>query len=298
MFANMKHALRFWIGFAIVLIVAIAGFAIVIQAAVTWGATPTEASRRLPGDDLIADSLVNWDNAITIHAPIEQVWPWVAQLGDTRAGYYSYTFIEKGVMLAIGTSGAELNRYYNNADRIHPDWQNPAIGQGMIIDALKIHSYEPNHYLLANTNDGSGFVWNWGWYLEAIDAQTTRLQVRSRLQVPPAARSPFITVVFSAGGFIMEQNMIQGIAQRAEGAGEPANVETFEIILWLAALGAGLWCAYSFVFGRGELKALGLGLLVVAALFVLTYVQPDLWIRAIMDVALWAGAVLVTRPRS
>ena len=190
------------------------------------------------------------------------MWPWIAQIGDTRAGYYSYTFIEKGVMLLIGTNGLPLGAYYNNADRIHAEWQNPAIGQGMIVDMLKVKSFEPNRYLLASMTDPSGFAWNWGWYLEAVDAQTTRLHVRSRLQVPAEARNPLITVVFSAGGFIMEQNMIQGIAQRAEGAGEPANIEIYEIMLWLAALGAGLLSAISFI-ARGDVRALGLGLVAV-----------------------------------
>ncbi len=296
MFTNMKRGFRFLIGFAIVLVVAITGFAIIIQAATTWGATPAEVAQSLPGDEFITSSLVNWDNAITIHAPIAQVWPWIAQMGDRRAGYYSYTFIEKGVMLLLGTNGVPLSEFYTNADTIHPEWQNPPSGQGMIVDLLKVKSYTPNQYLLGHAEDGSGFVWNWGWYLEAIDAQTTRLHVRSRLQVPEAARSPIITIFFSAGGFIMEQNMIQGIAQRAEGAGEPANIEIYEIVLWLVALGAGLLSAITFV-GRGDARALGLGLVTVVVLFILTYVQPAIVVRVVLDLALWAGAILVARAK-
>jgi hypothetical protein len=294
-FTKMKRWQRFGIGLGLVLVVAVIGFAVVIGAAVTWGATAAEATQALPGDEAITDSYINWDNAKTIHAPVEQVWPWIAQMGDTRAGYYSYTFIEKGVMQILGTGGLPLEAFYNNADRIHPEWQNPAIGQGMIVDMLKVKSFQPNRYLLASMTDPSGFAWNWGWYLEAVDAQTTRLHVRSRLQVPADARNPLITVVFSAGGFIMEQNMIQGIAQRAEGAGEPANIEVYEIALWVAALGAGLLAAYSFVFGRGDGRALGLGLMAVGVLFVLTYVQPDLVVRAVLDLVLWGGVMVVTR---
>jgi hypothetical protein len=295
MFTKMNRWQRFGIGFILVLIVLVAGFAIVIKAAESWSATPAEVSMPLPGFEGITDSYVNWDNAITIHAPIEQVWPWIIQMGDTRAGYYSYTFIEKGVMQLLPAAGADLSQYYINADRIHPEWQNPPIGQGLIVDVLKVKSFEPNHYLLGST-DSPDITWGWGWYLEKMDAVTTRLHVRSRLQVPAAAKNPVITIAFSAGGFVMEQNMIQGIAQRAEGAGEPANVETYEIILWLAALAAGLVCAWTFI-RRGAAGAIGMGLAAVAMLFVLTYVQPALLIRLAIDVLLWAGAVLVMRKK-
>ncbi len=49
MFTNMKRGFRFLIGFAIVLVVAITGFAIIIQAATTWGATPLRWLRACQG---------------------------------------------------------------------------------------------------------------------------------------------------------------------------------------------------------------------------------------------------------
>jgi hypothetical protein len=287
MFSKWNRWQRFGFGFVVVLVVLAAGFAGVIQAAVSWGATPAEVTAALPGDQIAPDAYVSWDNSLTIQAPVEQVWPWIIQMGDTRAGYYSYAFIEKALMRVMGLSAAEVEGYYNNADRIHPEWQNPALGQGLIVDMLKIKSFEPNRNMVGGTDPGD-FNWNWSWHLQPIDARTTRLHVRSRLQVPEAARSPLVTIAFSAGGFIMEQNMIQGIRQRAEGEGEPAQIEAIEIALWLAALAAGLTCAGIFVFGRGQTSALLAGLAAVALLFVLTYVQPAIWLRLLIDLALWA----------
>jgi hypothetical protein len=287
MFTKMNRLQRFGIGFGIVLVMLIAGFLIVIQAANTWGATPAEVAKSLPGDEFASDPYVSWDNAVTIHAPLAQVWPWIAQIGDDRAGYYSYMFIEKAVTQLL-MPGTDVSTYYNNADRIHSEWQNPPLGKTMIADLLKLKAYEPNRYLLSNVIDGE-FVWDWGWFLEAVDADNTRLHVRMRLQVPAEAQNPLVTFIMSAGGFIMEQNMIQGITQRAEGGGEPANIETIEIILWLAALLAGLVAAGAFVFGRGETKSLGVGLIVVVMLFVMTYVQPAIWLRVVSDLAMWAG---------
>jgi hypothetical protein len=288
MFSKMNRWQRFGIGFALVLLVLVIGFAVVIQAAVTWGSTPEEVNSALPGDEIAREAYVSWDNSVTISAPVEQVWQWVIQMGDKRGGYYSYTFIEKALMQLMGTSAEELKEYYVNADRIHPEWQKPALGTGLIVDLLKIKEYQPNRYLIGGTDPGD-FGWNWSWHLQPVDAGSTRLHVRSRLQVPAEARSPVVTIAFSAGGFVMEQNMIQGIRQRAEGEGEPANIEAIEIFLWVAALAAGLTAAGFFVFGRGEIKALLVGLGAVVMIFVLTYVQPAIWMRAAIDLGLWAA---------
>jgi hypothetical protein len=292
MFSKMRRWQRFSIGFAIVLVVLVIGFLSVIQAAITWGATPEEVSAALPGDDIAPNAYVSWDNSVTIHAPVEQVWQWIIQMGDKRAGFYSYTFIEKAFMQVAGIKGDELKDYYNNADRIHPEWQKPALGEGLIMDTLTIKTYETNRDLVGAT-EKDDFRWNWSWHLQPIDSATTRLHVRTRLQVPANAQSPLVTFAFSAGGFVMEQNMIQGIRQRAEGEGEPANIETFEIIIWLAALAAGLACAATFVFGYGENKALLVGLTAVILIFVLTYVQPAVGLRVAIDLALWGATIWV-----
>ena len=31
---------------------------------------------------------------MTIQAPVEQAWPWLAQLGQDRGGFYSYEWLE------------------------------------------------------------------------------------------------------------------------------------------------------------------------------------------------------------
>ena len=98
--------------------------------------------------------------------------------------------------------------------------------------------------------------------------------------------------VFNVGGFVMMQNMMQGIQQRAEGVGELPYIETVEIMLWFAAFLAGLVTAVLFVVKRDwRLPAL---ITVASAIVVLilTIVQPAIWVRLVMDVALWAGVVL------
>ena len=60
----------------------------------TWGATPEEVSRQLPGDDLVQRPTFNATRAISIAAPPEAVWPWLVQVGTTRAGWYSYDLLD------------------------------------------------------------------------------------------------------------------------------------------------------------------------------------------------------------
>jgi hypothetical protein len=59
-----------------------------------WGSTAAEINRTLPGDEIYPDAAVKWNHAVTINANPEAVWPWIAQVGDVRGGFYSYTFIE------------------------------------------------------------------------------------------------------------------------------------------------------------------------------------------------------------
>ncbi|HET7399854.1 MAG TPA: hypothetical protein VFJ94_15155 [Intrasporangium sp.] len=60
----------------------------------TWGATPHEVSRVMPGDDLVAHPTLNATRAITIAAPPEDIWPWLVQVGVNRAGWYSYDVLD------------------------------------------------------------------------------------------------------------------------------------------------------------------------------------------------------------
>ena len=46
------------------------------------------------------------------------LWPWLAQLGQDRGGFYSYQWLEN-------LAGCQME----NADRIRPKWQHRALGE-------------------------------------------------------------------------------------------------------------------------------------------------------------------------
>src|SRR3712207_6784619 len=60
-----------------------------------WGTTDEEVTRVLPGDDFVPTPTFTSTRAITIHAPPTAVWPWLVQIGNHRAGWYSYDWIER-----------------------------------------------------------------------------------------------------------------------------------------------------------------------------------------------------------
>lgn len=72
---------------------------------------------RLPGDELVADPVVQATQAVWINAAPSAVWPWLLQIGQDRAGIYSYRLLEK----LVGLRG-------HNGDRVHPEWQQLAVG--------------------------------------------------------------------------------------------------------------------------------------------------------------------------
>jgi hypothetical protein len=83
-------------------------------------ASAAEVTRRLPGDELIANPSGAVTHAITIRAARGGVWPWLVQMGAGRAGWYSYDRIDNGG--------------HPSADRILPQFQ--TVTNGMIFPAL------------------------------------------------------------------------------------------------------------------------------------------------------------------
>ena len=61
-----------------------------------WGTSLGESQRRLDGDDYVPEPNFQATNAINIDAPVEAVWPWLAQMGRERSGYYVYDMINNG----------------------------------------------------------------------------------------------------------------------------------------------------------------------------------------------------------
>ncbi len=78
-----------------------------------WGLDPADAERPLAGDDLVVTPGIVDTRSLVIDAPPADVWPWLAQLGFGRGGWYSYD---------------RMDMAGSSADRILPEFQDLAPG--------------------------------------------------------------------------------------------------------------------------------------------------------------------------
>src|ERR1043165_7876130 len=85
-----------------------------------WGATDQEARERLPGDEFTPHVSGQATHAITIEAPVSEVWPWIVQVGQDKGGFYSYSWLEK-------LMGCHMRNVYH----IVPGFQHVRVGDGM-----------------------------------------------------------------------------------------------------------------------------------------------------------------------
>ena len=173
-------------------------------AILTWGATMEEVVRRLPGDELLepADGVAT--RAITIDAPTQAVWPWIAQMGPfPRGGAYTHDWIENLLGLNM-----------HSADRVLPEFQHPKVGEGFAYgpNQMSFKRVEPEHVLAAQSADGN---WVWTFVLEDARDGKTRLISRNRFRLP-RLKDRIGMIPMEPASLIMERKMLSGIKQRAE----------------------------------------------------------------------------------
>jgi hypothetical protein len=178
---------------------ATASYALVIRPwHLGWGAETEDERRELPGDELLPNDGTQILHAVTIEAPAEEVWPWLAQLGQDRGGFYSYEWLEN-------LAGCRME----NADRIHPEWQHRELGETVYLHpagGLKVSVFEPGRALGLE---------GWGTFaVEPVGASRTRLIARGG--VPRGVGAVSYAVLMEIPHFLMERRMLLGIKERAE----------------------------------------------------------------------------------
>ena len=138
--------------------------ALAIHSSMQVRATPDEQARSLPGDDLIPQPIGSVNHAITIRRPPGEVWPWLAQMGSGRAGWYAYDFIDNGGQ--------------RSAEQILPEYQD--IGVGSLFPALPgvthvflVARCEPAHSLVLSWRLPNGkYQTTWAFVLEQEPARS------------------------------------------------------------------------------------------------------------------------------
>jgi hypothetical protein len=177
-----------------------------------WGATGQEVGCSLPGDDLTPNADMIATRAITIRAGVEHVWPWIAQLGQGRGGFYSYDRLENLVGCNIHSS-----------DRILLEWQDIKVGDVIGLApqvGLLVAFVEQGRSLVLRGGIAMGkraapYDFTWAFALREEPGEATRLLVRERyVYTRPWAR--LIVQPAELLSFAMSQKMLRGIRDRAE----------------------------------------------------------------------------------
>lgn len=181
-----------------------------------WGATDEELVAKWPGDEFAPDPEIDATHAITIDAPPADVWPWIAQLGQNKAGFYSYRWLEN-------LAGCQMP----DIEEIRPEWQDLKPGDKVFLHpkvALAVVEVEPGGTLVLSRD--------WSFHLRPFDGGSrTRLLIRNRgyyenpdpktgkptrFDLGPVGNLLYWRAFFEPGHFIMERKMMLNIKRLAE----------------------------------------------------------------------------------
>jgi hypothetical protein len=174
-----------------------------------WGATDEEIEMALPGDEDATGRDLFTTRAIDIDAAPEDVWPWIVQMGQTKAGMYSYRWLEN----LVGCKMPDVRS-------VVPFWQHPKVGDEVWLHPkappLKVLHVNPNRdFVLGNT---------WSFHLRPLDGgRRTRFIVRGQgalvnPDLGPIGNFAYWRVIFEPAHFVMERKMMLRIKELAEDA--------------------------------------------------------------------------------
>ena len=169
-----------------------------------WGATNEEVARAMSGDEVVKSPTFNATRGVTVQARPEEIWPWLLQMGVTRAGWYSYDLLDN-----LGKPSAK---------RIIPELQHVVVGDVIPMSpdgkqGLRVKDFEANQWMLWWDNKGDT---TWYWGLSPLDESRTRLITRVRAQYHWLSPTILFSLLVEFTDIVMMRKCMLGIKQRAE----------------------------------------------------------------------------------
>ena len=139
-----------------------------------------------------------------IAAPPEEVWPWLVQVGVTRAGWYSYDILD--------------NLAHRSARHIIAELQDLAVGDVIPMSpdgkqGIRVHSINaPTSMIWGTPGDTT-----WTWQLDPHPDGSTRLISRVRSRYRWSSPSIIFSALVEFGDIWMMRKMLLNLRERAEG---------------------------------------------------------------------------------
>ncbi len=161
-------------------------------------------------------------HAVTIDAPPEHVWPWLAQMGWGRGQWYTARWVDRLLFPANGPSAGVLV----------PEWQRLEVGDRVLDGPPAAHcsfvvdAVAPLRHLVLHSREhlppgwadrfGAGIDWTWAFVLDPVAGGRTRFLLRTRVRLRPWWVTALYRTVVVPTDFVMSRQMMRGVRQRAE----------------------------------------------------------------------------------
>jgi hypothetical protein len=174
-----------------------------------WGTTSAELTQDLPGDEYVPSCRGGYTQAIDIKAPADSVWPWVVQIGQDKAGFYSYELLENMIGCNI-----------HNADRILTEHQDINIGDKLIMHpkapAVPVIIIRPGEAVVYGGKQDENTANVWIFHFNENE-QITRLISRWSFDYKPGLLNIVIyNCLIEPIAAVMQRKMLLGIKKRVE----------------------------------------------------------------------------------
>ena len=171
-----------------------------------WGATAEEVASPVLGDGWLTHPDYVSTRAVTIDAPPERVWPWLAQVGRGRAGFYSDDLLDNGAVpsaqhIVPALQRLEIGQWVPMAERITPR------------TAFRVAAVRAPRELLWRKPDST-----WAWTLTPTEEGGTRLVTRIRAAHDRRTIGAWLSslILLEVGDFPMQRRMLLHLRERAE----------------------------------------------------------------------------------
>ena len=182
-----------------------------------WGTVGTEAADPLPGDEFVPEPKWTYTLAVGVNAPPEAVWPWIAQIGQKRGGFYTYETLEN-------LAGCKIT----NTTKILPEHQHPTLGGEIYLHPtappMRIKIVDPPQALVLFgspadlESEESWGISTWQFVVKPGRGGTCRFLTRGRSDYTPGwkTRLAFGRFPIEAITFVMSRKMMLEIKRLAE----------------------------------------------------------------------------------